>query len=195
VKNWVHGSGFSSILSVEDNVRVTKDNRRGWIVVRRSKVVACFIITFGILICVSANLTRSAYAASQADFRNTNHEIESAYVSVENAEKDGGNVTSLIAQLNNALQLVQNAEQENESNPSQAESLLSTAFQDAQNVTAHSSSVALAGISSRQVYEIGSIGIESTIATAALVVYFFGARIYRMIWFRLYRGYTARRTE
>ena len=91
-----------------------------------------------------------ASAISQADLTSVNSAIQSAFISTYQAEREGGNVTSLVASLNAAIQLVENAKTENSTSPRQAAADLLTAQQLAQNVTAESAPAAAAGGALRQ---------------------------------------------
>src|SRR5487761_86650 len=101
------------------------------------------IIVLSILIAGSTIAgIHSSVAASPADFSSASNAIDSAYVSVHSAEESGGNVSSLVNQLDSALALVQRAQSENATNPSQATLDLQNATQIAQKVALESSSVA-----------------------------------------------------
>jgi len=134
----------------------------------------------------------SAAALTQTEVSSANSEIQSAFVSAYGAEKSGGNVSSLIAELNYAIQLVQKAEAENATSPSQAAADLQNATRAAQRVSAESASVAQMGSAARQASELISVSAASAVVVVAVLVYIFGGRIYRRAWLRLYRDYVVR---
>jgi len=134
----------------------------------------------------------SAAALTQAEVSSANSEIQSAFVSAYTAEKSGGNVSSLIAELNYAIQLVQKAEAENATSPSQAAADLQNATLTAQRVTAESASVAQMGTAARQMTELTSVSAASAVVVVAALTYIFGGRIYGRAWLRIYRNYVVR---
>jgi hypothetical protein len=136
--------------------------------------------------------TDSASAVTQTQVSSANSEIQSAFASAVGAEKSSGNVSSLDAKLNTAIQLVQKAEAENSTNPSQAAADLQNASAVAQSVIAESPSVSRTGSAARQTTEITSVSAASAIVVVAALVYVFGGRIYRMAWLRLHRDYVVR---
>jgi hypothetical protein len=134
----------------------------------------------------------SATAVTQSQVSSTNIEIQSAFASAYGAEKSGGNVSSLVAQLNSAIQLVQKAEAENATSPAQAASDLQNATSIAESVVAESPSVAHSGSAARQTTEIASLGAATLILVIAALSYVFGGRAYRTTWLRLHRDYVVR---
>lgn len=131
-------------------------------------------------------------AASSSDFSSANSSINSAFSSIYTAQKDGGNVTLLIAKLNAAVALVEKAQVENASNPSQATSDLQNATQIANQVSSQAPQIASAGRSATQFNEAVSISSAAAIIIIAALIYFYGARIYHKTWFYLYKKYLVR---
>ncbi len=107
------------------------------------------MISFVLLILLGyfSSPVRIDLAASQTDFSITNSAITSAFVATHIAEEKGGNVSSLVTMLNEALTLVQKAQSENSSNPSQAAIDLQNATQLAQQVSSDSAGIARSGVS------------------------------------------------
>ena len=133
-------------------------------------------------------------AASQASFNGASSAVQSAFVAVQAAGRDGGNVTSLVAQLNGALALVQKASAENSSSPAQAAIDLQSASSMAQGVQTSAATVAQQGTSARQ-FQLGlSIGSAILIIGIAIALYAYGDRIYRRAWLRMYRGQVVKKT-
>jgi len=161
----------------------------------RAGVGASKSLLFLLLALIALSLcsrTDGASAATQAQVSSVNGEVQSAFASAYGAEKSGGNVSSLDAKLNTAIQLIQKAETENATNPSQAAADLLNATTIAQGVIAESPSVSQAGSASRQTTEITSVGAASAIVVVAALTYIFGGRIYRIAWLRLHRDYVVR---
>ena len=155
-------------------------------------VVTCLLII--ILSCASFGL-KPANAASSSDFASANSAINSAFVATHNAEQSGGNVTGLIAKLEISLGLVQKAQAENATNPSQALADLQNATQIANQVSAQAPAIMQAGSSARQTLYGESIGSAVAILVLASLVYIYGGRIYHLIWFYLYRNQNVRSSE
>jgi len=97
------------------------------------------VVIFALLMLFSSPL---AMAASPASFNGASSAVQKAFVAVQGAGKDGGNVTSLVAELNGALALVQRASSENSTNPTQASSDLNSALAIVQVVQASAAKVA-----------------------------------------------------
>jgi predicted PurR-regulated permease PerM len=132
-------------------------------------------------------------AASQASFNGASSAVQSAFVAVQTAGRDGGNTTSLVSQLNGALALVQKAFTENRSSPAQAAIDLQSAASIAQGVQSSAATVAQQGTSARQ-FQLGlSIGSAIVIIGIAVALYAYGDRIYRRTWLRVYRGHVVKK--
>lgn len=129
---------------------------------------------------------------TQAQVSSANDAIRAAFASVYGAERSGGNVSSLDAKLNDAIRLVQQAEEVNATNPAQAAADLQNATAVAQSVLAESASTEQAGSSARQAAEATSLGAASAIVVVAALIYLIGGRIYRKAWLRLFRDYVVR---
>jgi hypothetical protein len=145
-----------------------------------------------LVLSVALVFTPSSAAISAGDVSNANSAIQSAFVLTYQAERNGGNVTSLVTALNSAVQLVEKAQGENSTDPSQAASDLQTARQMAQNVIAESAGVSAAGSSLRQSVFVRSVVSTAAILLAAALVYIFGGRAFRWLWVRMYGGYVVR---
>jgi hypothetical protein len=139
--------------------------------------------------------TQDASAVSPAQVSSANSAIQSAFASAYAAERSGGNVTSLDAELNEAIQLVQTAEAENATDPSQAAADLQNATSMAQGVTAQAPATAHAGSAARQATEATSVSAAFGIIAVASLTYAFGGRAYRTVWLRLHRDYVVRPTD
>ncbi len=136
-----------------------------------------------------------SYGASASEFSSTNSSINKAFLAVQSAEKSGGNVTGLVKNLNVAVDLIQKAQAENATNPSQATSDLQEANALASEVLSNSSSVASAGIShSRNVFT-ESVTAAIGILIVSSLVYIYGDRVYRQLWLQVFRNHLVRREE
>ncbi len=114
-------------------------------------------------------------------------QIGQAYIAVLNAEGNGGNVTSLVAKLNSAISLLQQADKINSTNPTQAQSLYSQASTLATQVVQASPATASAGKASVANAQVELV-VETTILVGlAAVAYLYTPRIFWRIWFRTHR--------
>jgi hypothetical protein len=132
-------------------------------------------------------------AATQASFNGASSAVQSAFVAVQTAGKDGGNITSLVMQLNGALALVQKATLENSSKPAQASADLRSALNTAQSVQASAATVAQQGTSARQLQFDLSVVSAAVIIGIAVALYVYGDRVYRRLWLWMYRGQMVRK--
>ena len=132
-------------------------------------------------------------AASQNSFSAASSNVQSAFVAVQTAGRDGGNITSLVAQLNGALVLIRKAAAENASNPVQASADLQSALSIAQGVQSSAPAVAQMGRASRQMTVLISTETAYAIIFSAVLIYIFGDRIYHRLWLRMYRGHVVKK--
>lgn len=149
-----------------------------------------FVTTlFLAIIFSSVVISSSSEAASPAQFSSTNSAIASAFVAAQSAEEKGGNVSGLVVILNEALGLVQNAESENATNPTQASTDLQNATTLAEMVSSEAVQIGQSGAAARMTRVMESIGASAVIVVVAVLIYIFGDRIYRRIWFYIYRDF------
>lgn len=134
-------------------------------------------------------------AAGSSEFSSANSAINSAFVATYNAEKSGGNVSSLIAQLNTALSLVQKAQTENATNPTQAILDLNNATSIANRVASETPSVAQEGKSSVNLRNDESVTGAVAIVILAAFAYLYGGRVYRRTWLFIYRNHVVKPTS
>ena len=152
------------------------------------KVAVLATIAVVLLMILSPEVT-----VGQASLSGASSAVQTAFVSVQTAGKDGGNITSLVAQLNGALALLQKASAENSSNPAQASADLQSALTIAQQVQSSAAIVAQQGISARHT-QIEVSGISATaIVVVAFVLYVYGDTIYRRLWLRIYGSHVVRK--
>ena len=157
------------------------------------KGLLCLLLALlALSLCSNAN---RASAITQSQVSSVDGSIQSAFLSAHSAEKTGGNVSSIVAQLNAAIALVQKADAENATNPSQASRDLQNATTIAQGVSVSAPSLGRAGSSARQDTDITSIGSAIGVVVLASLAYLFGGRIYRRIWLFAYRDYVVRPSD
>jgi hypothetical protein len=152
-------------------------------------------LLFMAVILTIAIAATPSYAVTQSSADGGYTSIQTAFAATQSAGRQGGNVTSLIAQLNSAVALIQKASAENATNPTQAAADLANATKIAQSVTIEAVSVAQMGASATQAADIRSIITASAIAVAAALIYVFGGRVYRRLWLRAYKDYVVRPTN
>ena len=146
-----------------------------------------------VVVLILAMASPSSSAASGASFSGTTSAVQSAFLAVQNAGSEGGNITSLVVQLNGALALVQKASAENSTNPSQASADLQSALSIAQGVQASAAGVAQQGVAARQLQLEISITSAAVILGVAVVLYMYGDRIYRRLWLRTYGSHVVKK--
>ncbi len=147
----------------------------------------------GVLILVVVGLTTSTSAAAYPlEISSANAALASAFISVHNAELRGANVTSLVSQLNSVVGLIQTAASLNSTNPSQATKDLENATQIAQRITSESVAAGRAGAFENNIRVSESVVSVVAIVVASAVVYIFGGRVYRRLWFLIYKNYVVK---
>jgi len=132
-------------------------------------------------------------AAGASEFSAADRMIQSAFIATYKAEQNGGNVSSLVFELNEAIRLVQKAQAENSTNPLQATQDLQSANQIAENVLSESSFVSKEGASIRETKMIEAVGGAVAVIAAAVLIYIYGDKVYRRIWLFVYRDYVVRK--
>lgn len=153
------------------------------------KVVLLAVIVALFLVAGSPGVS----AASQSSFSGASSAVQGAFVAVQTAGNDGGNITSLLSQLNAALVLVQKASMENSSNPAQATADLQSALTIAQQVQSSAPGVAQQGVSARHLQIEFSVISAVVILDIAVALYFYGDRIYRRLWLRIYGSHVVKK--
>lgn len=128
--------------------------------------------------------------AQQTTINDAQNSIFSAYNNVVNAYNSGADISQLIVQLNQAINLTTQAQSLSSSNLQQAQVLASQAQAIAQNVT----SQALAAKNSGNIL-LGPVTLG--VSAAALIfggclVYFFGPKLFWQAWLKLRKNYRVR---
>jgi hypothetical protein len=145
-----------------------------------------------IFLLMSLSIAFDSSAASSSNFSSANSAINSAFAATQNAQQDGGNVSSLVTKLDSAVLLVQKAHSENSTNPSQATLDLQNATSIANLVSSLAIPIAQAGSSATELQYSESIGVAIAIVIIAVLIYIYGGRVYHQIWYRLYKTYVVR---
>ena len=146
-----------------------------------------------LLVILILPMSSPSIAATGPSFAGASAAVGQAFISVHAAGSDGGNVSSLVGQLNRALALIQKAEIENSTNPVQATADLGSALLIAQSVQAESPIVAQDGLASRQAQLEISVSAAVAIVAVAVALYIYGDRIYRRLWLRIYANHVVRK--
>lgn len=150
----------------------------------RRRVLLCVLVW---LVALSLAADRGAAAVTQPQVSGADGAIQAAFVSVDHAERSGGNVSSLDAQLNLAIGLVQKSQSENATDPSQAFADLQNATALAQAVAAEAPAVGASGEAARQVALQSAAAYSVAVLAAAAATWAFGGRVYRRVWLRIHR--------
>jgi hypothetical protein len=116
-------------------------------------------------------------------------QIGQAFVAVHAAQSDGGNVTSLVSTLNQAINLTERADKLNSTNPQGAASLYTQAYSLASSVLQAAPAVATQGRATVSTSTIEFYGETVLLGAFALAAYFFTPRIFWRIWLRIHKGW------
>lgn len=153
------------------------------------------ILTVALIVVVMSTLAATPREVSADPFGTASQSVNNAFSSVYSAEQNGGDVSGLVEKLNTAIFLIQRANAENATDPSAAATDLSNATTIANEVSISAASVSNSGSNSRQTSLYESFGtIVATLAIGVLV-YVRGDRVYRRLWFRVYRNYLVRKKD
>ena len=143
--------------------------------------------------CVIALLFVPASSASGQTSSQVKAQIAQAYTAVLTAEQSGGNVTSLVAKLNSAVSLVQQADALNATDPASAQSLYSQASALAQQVIGAAPAVAAAGRAAVFDAQV-SLAVETAVLAAlAVLAYLYVPRLYWGYWYRTHRDWRVKK--
>jgi len=120
-------------------------------------------------------------------------QISQAYSSVLSAEREGGNVSSLVAALNIAISLTQQADSINSTNPSEAQAFYAQASSLASEVLHDSPSVAAAGRASVGATQLALVVETVALVGLAIVIYRFAPRLFWTLWLRAHRTWRVKK--
>ena len=129
-----------------------------------------------------------AQASSQAQ-----SQINQAYSAVLNAEQSGGNVTALVAKLNSAVSLMQQADALNATSPAKSQSLYSQASTLAQQVISSAPAVAAAGRTATFDAQASLVVETAVLGALAVLAYLYVPRIFWRYWYRTHRDWRVKK--
>jgi hypothetical protein len=120
-------------------------------------------------------------------------QIDQAFLAVHSAEAVGGNVTSLVSSLNQAINLTERADSLNASNPSVASAMYSQAYSLASNVLQQAPTVAVQGRAAVAAATTDFYAETIVLGALAVIAYFFTERVFWWVWVRIYGGWRVKR--
>lgn len=156
--------------------------------IQTSHTIAAMAAVCVIALCFVTASSASVQASSQVKAQ-----IAQAYSSVLSAESSGGNVTALVAKLNSAVSLMQQADALNATSPAKAQSLYSQASTLAQQVISSAPAVAAAGRASTFDAQ-ASLAVETAVLAAlAALAYLYVPRLFWRYWYRTHRDWRVKK--
>ena len=156
--------------------------------VQTSRAVAAMAAT-----CILALLFVPASSANAQTSSQVKAQIAQAYTAVLTAEQGGGNVTSLVAKLNSAVSLVQQADALNATDPARAQPLYSQASALAQQVIGAAPAVAAAGRASTFDAQVSLVAETAVLAALAVLAYLYVPRLFWRYWYRTHRDWRVKK--
>ena len=120
-------------------------------------------------------------------------QIGQAYVAVLSAGQAGGNITALVAKLNMAISLVQQANSVNATDPPRAQALYSQASVIAQQVLQDAPGVAAAGRAAMLDSQIELVVETVVLGALAVAAYLFAPRVFWRLWLRTHKDWKLKR--
>ena len=120
------------------------------------------------------------------------YEIGTTYARIQTIEGKGGNVTSVVDQLNQALALVAAGETYETGVPDQAQALYQQAESIVQSVNQELPGVESQGIASAQSEVFWLAFTLAALAAIGIGIYFFGGRVFWSLWVRFHRDWTVK---
>jgi ABC-type uncharacterized transport system fused permease/ATPase subunit len=166
--------------------------RHRWILFSAFCVLLLSILASSAL-TLGANPGLSSYSgSSQNDFSSAQSALAHAYSQISLIDQNGGNTTSLVSQLNIAVNLFQRAMEDESSDPVTASSELQNATEIANKVS--NESVPILQIALAQEHERFALAITEAgvIITASVLLYLFGERIYNRLWLNQRKNFVVR---
>ena len=142
-----------------------------------------------VIIVVLVLASASVPAAKAQTATQVQSQIGQAFAAVQSAEQAGGNVTALVAKLNSAIGLVQEANSVSASDPARAASLLAQASTLAQEVTNAAPSAAAAGRASVAAGQLDLVIETVVLAALAAAAYVCVPRLFWGLWLRTRRDW------
>lgn len=146
----------------------------------------------GVAILLATLSAGSAPAMAQTS-GSTRAQIEQAFLAIQAAEANGGNVTSLVSTLNQAINLTETADRLNATDPQGAASRYSQAYSLAVKVLQEAPAVAAQGRAAVSTSTIELYGETVLLGALAAVGYFFTPRVFWRAWLRAHKGWRVRK--
>jgi hypothetical protein len=153
---------------------------------RRTLTAACVPLLVPLLVVVLLDSPAPALAESSGA---VHAQIDQAFLALRSAEVDGGNITSLVLSLNEAINLTERADVMNATNPSQSAALYSQAYSLASNILRQAPTVAAQGRTAVAAAATDFYAETTVLGALAVVAYFFTPRAFWWLWVRIYGGW------
>jgi len=145
-----------------------------------------------VAIILATVLVGSAPALAQSA-GSVHAQIDQAFLAVHAAEADGGNVTSLVSTLNQAISLTERADSLNSTNPQSAAPMYSQAYSLASSVLQGAPTVAAQGRATVSASTTEFYSETVVLAALAVVAYFFTSRVFWRAWLRAHKGWRVKK--
>jgi hypothetical protein len=145
-------------------------------------------LVLGIAMLLATLLAGSAPAMAQ-NSGGVHAQIDQAFLAIHAAEADGGNVTSLVSTLNQAINLTEKADSLNSTSPQGAASLYSQAYSLASGVVQGAPAVAAQGRAAVSASTTEFYAETIALAALAVVGYFFTPKLFWRAWLRAHKGW------
>jgi hypothetical protein len=144
---------------------------------------------------VTGMVSAPAHGASAESFSSANNSVNAAFALVYNAQQNGGDVSALVAGINSAIDLIQNAKTENATNPNAAAADLANATSIAELVATNSILASSSGLAARRLLLYESFGMIVATFGVATLTYLRGDRVYRKLWLYVYRNHVVKKSD
>jgi hypothetical protein len=118
--------------------------------------------------------------------------LNQAFEATRSAEADGGNISSLVRTLNQAINLTQKADRINATNPAKASQLYSNASSLASLVLQEAPGVAAQGRASVSASTLEFYGESAVLAVLAVLAYILTPQVFWKLWVMAHKGWKVR---
>ncbi len=145
------------------------------------------------LVLIIAISSTSAYA--QTTQAQAQAAIDNAFRNLSMAEQQGGNVTGLVSQLNNAIALMEQGEAIQAVNPSRASILYQQAINLTEQINAQIPQSIASGRAASNAQLESLIAYLTVLGVAGLLVYFYADRIFWELWIRSHKSWIVKRAD
>ena len=147
-------------------------------------------------LCVSQSSLSSGDVSKADDIVSEAREkVYEAYAAIVDAEASGGNVTSLVNRINEAIDLVENAEKISEDNPEQAAALAEKAINIANEVLDEVGTVKEEGLALKRFHLFLGISSGVLFVLSGFLIYFYGPRVFWGLWVRIKGNWRVRKSS